>query len=363
MYQYLSFYFFSPGAGSGDGDVALRAGMAALTAFMVGLFLGTKLINKLRKYNVSEDVSKTPSDVLKRLHADKRGTPTMGGIIILLSVFISTAIWCDLSDYSVMVLLSTAIGFGALGFVDDYIKLTDRHSSGLRDWTKLSVQLTMGLILGVLLYRHFSELGVGTRVTLPVFENAFLEPGWFYVVMVMLYVAWTSNAVNITDGLDGLAIGCTIITSLVFCIVAYVVGDWETSRFFEVQHVPGARELSVFCAALVGSGLGFLWYNGFPAQAFMGDIGSLSVGGILALVALLAKQEILLLLIGMVFMLEALSVFIQVLVFKLSKKRVFHCAPLHHHFQFMGWPEPKITMRFWILTVMMSVLGLFLFRI
>lgn len=363
MYQYLNFCFFSPNALSGDDDVALRASMAALTAFAVSLFLGTKLIEKLKKYNVSEDVSKSPSDVIRELHADKRGTPTMGGIIILLSVFVSAGIWCDLTDYSVMVLLSAAVGFGALGFADDYIKLTDRHSTGLKDWTKLSIQLAMGLVLGILLYQHFGELGVGTRLTLPVLKDTFLELGWLYVVMVMLYVAWTSNAVNITDGLDGLAIGCTIMTSLVFCIVAYIVGDWETSRFFDVQHVPGARELSIFCAALAGSGLGFLWYNGFPAQAFMGDIGSLSVGGILALVALLAKQEVLLLLIGMVFMLEALSVFIQVLVFKLSGKRAFRCAPLHHHFQFMGWPETKITMRFWILTAMMSVLGLFLFRI
>ncbi|MFQ5862696.1 MAG: phospho-N-acetylmuramoyl-pentapeptide-transferase [Candidatus Brocadiales bacterium] len=363
MYYYLNLYVLSPNTLSGADDVVLRLSLAALTAFVVSLFLGTKLIVKLRKYEVSEDVSKTPSDVIRRLHAYKEGTPTMGGIIILLSVFISACLWCDLTDYSIKVLLCAALGFGALGFADDYIKLTDKHSVGLGDLTKLSTQLAIGLLLGIVLYQHFSGLGVGTRITLPILKDTFLELGWFYVVLVMFYVAWTSNAVNITDGLDGLAIGCTIMTSLVFCIVAYVVGDWETSRFFGVQHVPGTRELSIFCAALVGSGLGFLWYNGFPAQAFMGDIGSLSVGGVLALVALLAKQEVLLILIGVVFMAEAMSVFIQVAVFKVSGRRVFRCAPLHHHFQFVGWPETKITIRFWILTAVMGLLGLLVFSI
>ncbi|MFQ5956164.1 MAG: phospho-N-acetylmuramoyl-pentapeptide-transferase [Candidatus Brocadiales bacterium] len=363
MYQYLNLCLLSPDTSNGIDDVVLRSSLAALTAFVVSLFLGTKLIMKLREYKVSEDVSKSPSDVIKKLHAYKKGTPTMGGIIILLSVFVSACFWCDLADYSVEVLLFAALGFGALGFADDYIKLTDKHSLGLRDWTKLSLQLAIGLLLGIALYRHFGGLDVGTRLTFPILEDTVLELGWFYVVLVMFYVAWISNAVNITDGLDGLAIGCTIMTSLVFCVVAYVVGDWETSRFFGVQHVPGTRELSIFCAALVGAGLGFLWYNGFPAQAFMGDIGSLSVGGVLALVALFAKQEILLILIGMVFMVEAMSVFIQVAVFKVSGRRVFRCAPLHHHFQFIGWPETKITVRFWILTAVMSLFGLLVFSI
>lgn len=360
---YVNLGLLSPSVYGVVDDVMFRSSLAALTAFAVSLFLGTKLIEKLKEYKVSEDVSKTPSDVIKRLHAGKKGTPTMGGIMILLSVFISTCIWCDLTDYSIEVLLFAALGFGIIGFADDYIKLTDSHSMGLRDRTKLFMQLVIGLLLGIALYRHFSGLDVGTRLTLPILKGTVLEPGWFYVVLVMLYVAWTSNAVNITDGLDGLAIGCTIMASLVFCVVAYVVGDWETSRFFGVQHVPGTKELTIFCAALAGSGLGFLWYNGFPAQAFMGDIGSLSVGGVLALVALLTKQEILLVLIGIVFMLEAMSVFIQVAVFKVSGRRVFRCAPLHHHFQFIGWPETKITVRFWILTAVMSVLGLLVFRI
>ncbi|HHT9133607.1 MAG TPA: phospho-N-acetylmuramoyl-pentapeptide-transferase [Candidatus Avalokitesvara rifleensis] len=367
LYHYLNVYFnlglLSPNAPGAADDAVFRSSLAALTAFVVSLFLGTKLIEKFKEYKVSEDVSKTPSDVIRKLHAGKRGTPTMGGIVILLSVFISTGLWCDLADYSIKVLLFAAIGFGIIGFADDYIKLMDSHASGLKDRTKLFMQLVIGLFLGIALYKHFNGLDVGTQITLPVLKDIVLELGWFYVVLVMLYVAWTSNAVNITDGLDGLAIGCTIMTSLAFCVVAYVVSDWETSRFFGVQYVPGTEELTVFCAALAGSGLGFLWYNGFPAQAFMGDIGSLSVGGVLALVALLTKQEVLLVLIGMVFMVEAMSVFIQIAVFKMSGRRVFRCAPLHHHFQFVGWPETKITVRFWILTAVMSVLGLLVFRI
>ena len=363
MYNCLNLGLLSPNAYSGIDDVVFRSSLAALTAFVVSLFLGAKLIEKLRVYKVSEDVSKTPSDEVRRLHANKKDTPTMGGIIILLSVFISTCLWSDITDYSIMVLLFAAVGLGALGFADDYIKLTHRDSMGLRDRTKLSFQLGIGLLLGITLYVHFSGLDVGSQITLPVLKDAVLGLDWFYVVLVMFFVAWTSNAVNITDGLDGLAIGCTIMISVVFCVVAYVVGDWETSRFFDVQHVPGARELSIFCAALAGSGLGFLWYNGFPAQAFMGDIGSLSVGGILALVALLTKQEIVLVLVGIVFMVEAMSVFVQIAVYKISGKRVFRCAPLHHHFQFIGWPESKITMRFWILTAVMSLLGLLVFRI
>ncbi len=363
MYNYMNMGLLSPNTYVGIDDVVLRSGLAALTAFVVSLLLGTKVIEKLKKYKVSEDVSKTPSDEVRRLHAGKKGTPTMGGIIILLSVFISTCLWSDVTDYSIMVLLFGAVGFGAIGFADDYIKLTDRDSMGLKDTTKLLFQLAIGLLLGMVLYRHFSGLDAGTQITLPILKNTVLELGWFYVVLVMFYVAWTSNAVNITDGLDGLAIGCTIMASIAFCIIAYVVGDWETSAFLGVTYVPGARELSIFCAALAGSGLGFLWYNGFPAQAFMGDIGSLSVGGILALVALLTKQEVLLLFIGIVFMIEAMSVLIQITVFKMTGKRVFRCAPLHHHFQFIGWPESKITVRFWILTAVMSLLGLLVFRI
>lgn len=363
MYQYLSSY----PSGFIMEDVVLRASLAALTAFLFSLLLGAKLIKKLAEYRVAEDTSKTHSPELRLLHAAKRDTPTMGGIIILLAVFFSTALWCDLGDYSIETLLLTALGLGVLGFVDDYMKLTNRNSFGLSDKTKLAFQMALGLLLGIALYRHFNSLEVGTRLTLPLIgdksASGGLELGWLYVVLVMFYVTWTSNAVNLTDGLDGLAVGCTILAALAFSFVGYIVGDQETSRFFGVQHVPGTRELSVFCATLAGSGLGFLWFNGFPAQAFMGDIGSLSVGGVLALVALLAKQEVLLLFIGMVFMVEALSVFIQVVVFKFSGRRVFRCAPLHHHLQFAGWPETKITVRFWILAAIMSLFGLLVFRL
>lgn len=343
-------------------DTVLRASLAALTAFVASLLLGAKVIKKLGEYQVKEDTSKTHFEPLRNLHANKRETPTMGGIIILLALFFSIALWCNLRDYSIGLLFLTATVLGAIGFADDYLKLTVKDSFGMRDKTKLAFQLVLGLILGIALYRHFENLGLGTGIALPFFKED-IELGLFYVVLAMFYVAWSSNAVNLTDGLDGLATGCTILAGLMLSFVAYAVGDREASLFFGVSHVPGAKELSVFCAALVGSGLGFLWYNGFPAQAFMGDVGSLSIGGVLAVVALLLKQEFLFLLIGMVFMLEAFSVFLQVAVFKLSGRRVFYCAPLHHHFQCIGWPETKITVRLWILAAIMGLLGFLIFRI
>ncbi|MFN3467132.1 MAG: phospho-N-acetylmuramoyl-pentapeptide-transferase, partial [Candidatus Brocadiales bacterium] len=356
-------YLFSIQAPGGPlEDTVLRAGLAALTAFLASLLLGAKVIKKLVEYQVKEDTLKTHSKTLRNLHADKRNTPTMGGIIILLALFISVALWCNVRDYSIGLLFLTAVGLGVLGFADDYLKLTVKDSFGLRDKTKLAFQLVLGLVVGIAIYQHFKGSGVGTGITLPFLEED-IELGYLYVVLAMFYVAWSSNAVNLTDGLDGLAIGCTILAGLILSFVAYALGDREASLFFGVDHMPGAKELSIFCAALVGSGLGFLWYNGFPAQAFMGDVGSLSVGGVLAVVALLLKQEFLFVLIGMVFMLEAFSVFLQVAVFKLSGRRVFYCAPLHHHLQFMGWPETRITVRLWIVAVVMGLLGLLIFRI
>ncbi len=343
-------------------DAVLRAGLAALTAFLVSLLLGAKAIKRLEKYQVKEDTSKTHSEVLRELHAGKKDTPTMGGIIILLALFLSAALWCNLWNYSVKLVFLTALVLGMLGFVDDYLKLTIKNSFGMKDKTKLAFQLGLGLALGIILYKHFGNSGLGTTIDLPFLEKN-LELGVLYVVLVMFYVAWSSNAVNLTDGLDGLATGCMILAALVLGFMAFVVGDREVSHFFRVNYIPGAKELSVFCAALMGSGLGFLWYNGYPAQAFMGDVGSLSVGGALAVVALLLKQECLFLLVGMVFMMEAFSVFLQVVVYKFSGRRVFYCAPLHHHFQFMGWPETKITIRLWILAAAMGLLGLLILRI
>jgi phospho-N-acetylmuramoyl-pentapeptide-transferase len=356
-------YFFSNQIpGSLLEDAVLRAGLAALTAFLFSLLLGAKFIKKLGEYQIREDTSKTHSELLRDLHAKKRNTPTMGGIMVLLSLFLSTALWCDLKDYFVALLFFTAAWLGSLGFVDDYLKLTVKDSFGMRDKTKLAFQMVLGLILGIAIYQHFKGSGLGTGINLPFFKED-IDLGFLYVVLVMFYVAWSSNAVNLTDGLDGLATGCAVLTGLALSFLAFVVGDKEASLFFGVNHIPEARELSPFCAALVGSGLGFLWYNGFPAQAFMGDVGSLSLGGVLAVVALLLKQEFLFLLVGMVFMLEAFSVFLQMAVFKLSGRRVFYCAPLHHHFQFMGWPETKITVRLWILAAIMSFLGLLILRI
>ncbi|ODS33416.1 MAG: phospho-N-acetylmuramoyl-pentapeptide transferase [Candidatus Scalindua rubra] len=254
--------------------------------------------------------------------------------------------------------LFTTIWLGALGFFDDYIKLTQKHSSGLTSTSKLLFQCGLGLILGLMLYFHFNEINDGTKLVIPFFKEIRPDLGAFYVLMVMFSVVGMSNAVNITDGLDGLAIGCTVIAGLVFTLIAYIVGRVDFSSYLQVPYIAGTGELSILCSALVGAGLGFMWFNCFPAQTFMGDIGSLPLGGMLGLIAIIVKQELLLFFIGSIFIVEALSVLLQVSVFKISGKRVFMCAPLHHHFQFKGWPEPKITVRFLIIAAIMSLFSL-----
>ncbi len=338
--------------------ISFRAGLAAITAFLISVLIGTKITKILKKHKVSEDTTKTDSETLKILHKDKKDVPTMGGIIILIAIFISALLWCDLFNIYVLMVLFTAIWLGALGFFDDYIKLTQKHSSGLTSTSKLLFQCGLGLILGLMLYFHFNEINDGTKLVIPFFKEIRPDLGAFYVLMVMFSVVGMSNAVNITDGLDGLAIGCTVIAGIAFTLIAYIVGRVDFSSYLQVPYIAGTGELSILCSALVGAGLGFMWFNCFPAQTFMGDIGSLPLGGMLGLIAIIVKQELLLFFIGSIFIVEALSVLLQVSVFKISGKRVFMCAPLHHHFQFKGWPETKITVRFLIIAAIMSLFSL-----
>jgi len=334
--------------------------LAAFTAFLISIFFGQWFIKKLRALKIGEDTSKTDSEELKRMHFDKKSTPTMGGIVVIVAILVSTLFWCDIYNGYVLLLLFTLIWFGALGFIDDYIKLTQKNSAGLSDVSKLLFQSALGLILGLILYFHFNKFTWGTQLVIPFIKGFKLDIGPFYILTVAFFIVGMSNAVNLTDGLDGLAIGCSIIAGIAFAVIAYVSGRADFSSYLQIPHVPGSGELSVFCAALVGGGLGFLWYNSFPAQVFMGDTGSLTLGGILGLVSIIVKQEVLMIIVGGIFIAEAVSVLLQKLFYKLTKRRIFRCAPLHHHFQFKGWHETKITHRFWIVAAMLAIFSLVL---
>ena len=338
--------------------ISFRAGLAAITAFLISVLVGSQVIKILKRRNVSEDTSKTDSETLKDLHSEKKNVPTMGGIIILIAIIISTLLWCDIFNIYILLVLFTAVWLGILGFFDDYIKLTQKHASGLTSGSKLFFQCGLGLIIGLILYFHFKDIDEGTKLVIPFFKGVRPDLGAFYVLMVMFFVVGMSNAVNITDGLDGLSIGCTVIAGMAFTLIAYIVGRIDFSSYLQVPYIAGAGELSIFCSALVGAGLGFMWFNCFPAQTFMGDVGSLPLGGILGIVAIIVKQELLIFFIGSIFIVEAVSVLLQVCVFKFTRKRLFLCAPIHHHFQFKGWPETKITMRFFIIAAIMALFSL-----
>ncbi|TLD42593.1 MAG: Phospho-N-acetylmuramoyl-pentapeptide-transferase [Candidatus Jettenia ecosi] len=303
---------------------------------------------------IGEDTTKTDSEELKRMHSSKKNTPTMGGTIVIVAILISTLLWCNVYNGYVLLLMFTLIWFGALGFIDDYIKLTQKDASGLSDMSKFLFQSALGLVLGLILYFHFNKFTWGTQVVIPFIKEFKPDLGPFYILVVTFFIVAMSNAVNLTDGLDGLAIGCSIIAGAVFTVIAYISGNVDFSNYLNIPYIAGSQELSVFCAALAGGGLGFLWYNCFPAQVFMGDTGSLALGGVLGLVAIIVKQEVVMIVIGGIFIAETISVIMQVSFYKMTKKRIFRCAPLHHHFQFKGLSETKVTFRFWIVAVLLG---------
>lgn len=340
--------------------ISLRSCLAAFTAFLISIIFGHWFIRKFRALKYGEDTTKTDSEELKKMHFAKKNTPTMGGIVVIVSILVATLFWCNIYNIYVLLLMFTLIWFGAIGFIDDYIKLTQKNSSGLTDISKLLFQSALGLILGLILYFYSSKFTWGTQLMIPLIKELRPELGPFYVIIVTFFIVGMSNAVNITDGLDGLAIGCSIIAGISFAIISYVSGRVDFSEYLKIPYIPGGGELSIFCAALVGGGMGFLWYNCYPAQIFMGDTGSLTLGGVLGLVSIIVKQEILMIVIGGIFVAEAVSVLMQVYFFKITKKRIFLCAPLHHHFQFAGWPESKITFRFWIIAALLSVFSFML---
>jgi phospho-N-acetylmuramoyl-pentapeptide-transferase len=339
--------------------ITFRAAMAALTAFVLSLIFGPLLINKLKALKVGEKINKADSQKLDDLHHHKQSTPTMGGILILGTVIISTLLWADISYQCIWIVLFSTVWLGLTGFADDYLKQTKKKASGLSPKVKLASQIVLGLILGAILIH--SQHNVGLEI--PFLKGVTFDLDGLYILFVILVIAGSSNAVNLTDGLDGLAIGIVVMVAIAFSILCYVSGNVNLSNYLLIPYIRGGGELAIFCASIIGAGLGFLWFNCYPATIFMGDVGSLALGGAIGTVALLIKKEMLLIIVGGIFVLEALSVILQVGTYKLTKKRIFKIAPLHHHFQFLDWPENKVIVRFWIIAGLLALFTLITLKI
>ncbi len=334
--------------------ITFRTGAASLTALAVSLLLGPWLIRRLRGFQIGQVIRHDgPAS-----HRPKAGTPTMGGLLILTAAIAPTLLWADLTNPYVWMAVLTTLAFGAIGFADDYLKIVRRSHHGLRPRYKLGWQTAAALAVGVGLMAFAAASLYDTRLIFPFFKWLQPDMGWGYVPFAVLILVASSNGVNLTDGLDGLAISTFAIAAAAFTALAYVMGNKVFADYLLVVQVPRAAELTIFCGALVGASLGFLWYNSYPAEIFMGDVGSLALGAALGTVALLVKQELLLLFVGGVFVLEGLSVIIQVVSFRLTGQRVFKMAPLHHHFELIGWSEPKVISRFVILAIVFALLSL-----
>lgn len=340
--------------------ITFRAVMAALTAFIISLIFGPMVTRLIKRLEIGENVRKEDSKRLYELHSNKQGTPTMGGILILLAVFSAVLLWADIFNKYILLAMFTTLWLGLTGFVDDYLKQVKKKSKGLTVTAKFISQITLGLIVGVFLYTMPEN---NSRVDIPFLKDVSLELGILYILFVVLVITGSSNAVNLTDGLDGLAIGCVIMAAIAFSILSYVSGNIKFSNYLLIPYIKGSGELTVFCSSLLGAGLGFLWFNCYPATIFMGDVGSLALGGALGMVALLIKKELLLIIVGGIFVIEALSVILQVASFRFAKKRIFKIAPLHHHFQFLGWQENKVIVRFWIIAALFALLTLVTLKI
>ena len=339
--------------------ITFRAAMAAIFAFLFTLIFGKPIISILKSMKVGERIrsGKYFEDLHKR-HGDKEGTPTMGGLIILLAVLLSTLLWSRVGTLQVQIIVISSLWLGLIGFIDDLIKLKKIGRRGLPGRVKLAGQIILGLVIGLYLFYNPETGSYAGHLRLPFYKDVAWEIGIFSILFTILVLVGTTNAVNLTDGLDGLAIGCLGIAALAFAALAYVSGHLQFAQYLQILYIPGAGELAVFCSALAGAALGFLWFNAYPAEIFMGDTGALACGGAIGTVAVLIKKELFLALIGGVFVVEALSVIIQVLSFKMTGRRVFKMAPLHHHFEMKKIPETKITVRFWICAIICALIGM-----
>jgi phospho-N-acetylmuramoyl-pentapeptide-transferase len=334
--------------------ITFRMAYATVTAMLISFLFGNVFIEMLKRFQVKENIRADGP----RTHLAKEGTPTMGGVLIILAIIVPSLFWADLGNRYIQLMLLVTLWMGGLGFMDDYLKAKRKERKGLVARKKFVGQVALGLILGTILYLYPPDPNFTTSTDLPFFKNYYLDFGILYIPFVVLVITGASNAVNLTDGLDGLAIGLVGICALAFAAISYVTGRIDFSRYLNIQYLHGAGELTVYCGALLGACLGFLWFNANPAKVFMGDTGALALGGALGTIALLVKKEMLLVIIGGVFVLEAASVIIQVLYFKMTGKRVFRMAPLHHHFELAGWKEQQVVVRFWILGVIFALLTL-----
>jgi len=350
------------------GYITFRTAVASLTALVLSLALGPWLINRLRQFQIGQYIREEGP----QSHQKKAGTPTMGGVLIVVSILVPTLLWTDLRNpYTWLAFISTLL-YGAIGFADDYLKIRNKRNLGLTARNKMGLQLVVGVLVGSFLLYLMSYHLYSTRLTVPFFKSfapdlivdRLVNTHWYFLavfpflVFVALVIVFCSNAVNLTDGLDGLAIGCTVIASAALTALTYVVGHEKFSSYLEIQHLAGVEEVTIFCGSIVGASIGFLWYNAHPAEVFMGDVGSLALGGAIGTVAVIIKQELLLVFIGGVFIIEAFSVMIQVASFKLRGKRVFLMSPIHHHFELKGWKESKIIIRFWIAALIFALFSL-----
>lgn len=345
--------------------ITWRSAIAAITAMIISFWIGPKILRKLKERNVGEEIR---SDGPKE-HFSKAGTPTMGGVIVLLSVIVPVLLWADLKNTYVLLILLSTIWMGIVGFIDDYLKVFKKLKKGLVARYKLMNQISLGVVIACLIYFLPEFKDINSITTIPFLKNFEFDFSFYYIPLMVFIITATSNAVNLTDGLDGLAIGCVGIAALALALISYVSGNEIFSRYLNIIYLPGNGELTVYCAALVGASLGFLWFNSYPAQIFMGDTGSLALGGAIGTLMILVKKEFLLPILGGIFFAESLSVIIQRLYFKYTKKRygegkrVFKMAPLHHHYEMLAIPEPKIVIRFYIVAVILAIVTFATFKI
>jgi len=333
--------------------LTLRAILSTLTALLIAIVIGPKMIRYLQKMQIGQTVR----DDGPQSHLSKSGTPTMGGLLILAAIVVSGLLWADLTNRYVLVTLTVVVAYGIIGFVDDYRKVIRKDSKGLIARWKYFWQSVVAL--GVAFYLYSSAtLSAETSLLVPFFKEVFPQLGAFFIIITYFAIVGTSNAVNLTDGLDGLAIVPTILVAGAFAIFAYVTGNANFAEYLNIPHIPLTSELVIVCTAMVGAGLGFLWFNTYPAQVFMGDVGSLALGGTLGVLAVLVRQELVLIIMGGVFVIETLSVILQVGSYKLRGQRIFRMAPIHHHYELKGWPEPRVIVRFWIISIILVLVGL-----
>ena len=333
--------------------LTLRGILGVLTALSISLLVGPAMIRRLSRDQIGQHIREDGP----KSHFTKAGTPTMGGALILIAITVATLLWADPRNRYVWIVLLTTLAFGGIGWADDYKKLVLRNSKGLSARTKYSWQSGVGLTAALLLY-FTAQTPVETQLIVPFFKAVAINLGWLFIPLTYFVIVGSSNAVNLTDGLDGLAIVPTAMVSGALAVFCYTSGNRIFADYLGIPHVPGSGELIVFCGAMVGSGLGFLWFNTYPAQVFMGDVGALALGAALGIVAVVVRQELVLVVMGGVFVMETVSVILQVASFKLTGRRIFRMAPLHHHFELKGWPEPRVIVRFWIITIMLVLIGL-----